>query len=360
MRAWVIAGTVLLAACTKKEPKPVDAGVDAAPAASVSVDSGIGPSVFQLPGIPQPPPPKLAPLRVEGYPTPLTVGMDDAAYDFGFLSDGKRYGYCQFDLCCADGYSYCEIMDEQGVHSTLVANPDKTPLPPDSGKSRISDAELRDFPKREGLQKFDMSKKSPPPPTGNILFGDEITFVVREIPPVMNDKVSKSGAVQVGGKLDGEPPVFVTFPPPDKFCSECPYCCFEVQLNHFAVSPSGEEVVFLIYAAASSHVSFVRPNRMRAVSLAALVFNDTGMVHHKKKEWARSAELFTRAVYADPSKELFAYNLACALAEQKDPRAEAALRHAIAVGGPAVKQRALADADFAGVKNEAWFVDATR
>lgn len=364
MRSWVIAGTLVLVACTKDRPKPVDAGTEAAPVASAAPDASIGPSAFSLPGIPAPPPPRAAPIRVEGFPSPLEVGMSDAAYDFGFTSNGTHYAYCQFDVCCAGNYSYCNVFDEHGGKTSIFTSefPDEKPIPPDAGTRRTTKEEVDAFPKREGLRHFEGSSKSPPPATGNILYGDEITFEVLETKPVYGEKDGsfKMGSVRVGGKLAGEQPVFVAFPPPDKACLEYSPLCFEVQLNDFAVSPAGDEVVFLIYARASSHGSFLRADRMSVASLAGSIFNDTGMAHHKKKEWARAGELFTRAVYADPTKELFAYNLACALAAQKDKRAEVALHRAIALGGAAVKKRAAADADFAGVKTEAWFVALTR
>ena len=60
-------------------------------------------------------------------------------------------------------------------------------------------------------------------------------------------------------------------------------------------------------------------------------------------------------MYADPSRELFAYNLACALARTRDPRAAIALGHAIVKGGDKVKARAAKDDDFADVRTESWF-----
>lgn len=49
------------------------------------------------------------------------------------------------------------------------------------------------------------------------------------------------------------------------------------------------------------------------------------------------------------------YNLACALGKLDDPRAGDALKAAIASGGAEVIEKARSDADFDGVRQQAWF-----
>jgi hypothetical protein len=100
--------------------------------------------------------------------------------------------------------------------------------------------------------------------------------------------------------------------------------------------------------------------RMTTSTFAGRVYNDAGFRHHKKGEYARAAELFSLAAFADVSAELYAYNLACALARLGDAKAKDALALAIARGGDKVKVRARADEDFAGVKSQSWFGDLTK
>jgi len=79
----------------------------------------------------------------------------------------------------------------------------------------------------------------------------------------------------------------------------------------------------------------------------------------EKGKLERAVELFARAAYVDPTRELPAYNLACAYARLKDGRAEAALDLAIGRGGDAVRARAAKDKDFDAVKSAPWFVKLT-
>ena len=94
--------------------------------------------------------------------------------------------------------------------------------------------------------------------------------------------------------------------------------------------------------------------RNGTAAFASLVYNDTGFRHHKKADYARAADLFLKATWADPKAKLPPYNLACAWARLNDDRAKDALAVAIE-RDPSAKARALTDADFASVKDTAWF-----
>jgi hypothetical protein len=74
-------------------------------------------------------------------------------------------------------------------------------------------------------------------------------------------------------------------------------------------------------------------------TLVSQVYNDTGFAHHKKGDFALSAQLFHRALTVNPQNKLAFYNYACALAKQTAPGVEAALKAAIQVGGNSVKKR---------------------
>ena len=95
--------------------------------------------------------------------------------------------------------------------------------------------------------------------------------------------------------------------------------------------------------------------RMSARSFAAQVYNDTAMRLHQSKRYPQAAALFEKAEIASPTESLFSYNLACAFARAKDPRAKDALGRAIQHGGAAIKTRAQGDADFVDVASDEWF-----
>lgn len=324
------------------------------------------PTSFSLRDIPNPHAPGSGPIRVENYPPKLDAGMSDPASAFGYFRDGKTYAYCQFDACCRSDQYSCVLYDENDKPHSLVSPilfGDLTKPTPDVEKRGIK--ELLDLPKAEGLATLgprtmsDYTQK-PPPLTGTIPYGNELTLVYQSIAPTAlpDGNVKIPGAVKIGARLAGENAVYVAFPPYPDFCKTTPIACFHAELNGISLTPDGDELAFLVFQHLPSHGAQFSHMRIKTTAFAALVFNDTGMAHHEKKEWARAAELFTRAVYADPTKELFAYNLACALARQSDARAEHALEHAISIGGDAVKKRASADADFEAVRTTDWFKTA--
>jgi hypothetical protein len=314
--------------------------------------------VFALRDIPRPAVPKAGPLRVEGYPTPVTAGISDPVDHFGFTRDGRNFVYCA-DVCCQDASRVCRLVDEAGLETSMASFEIDAPdaMPP---RKRRTVAQLKLFEVEEHLvvvRPVPEYKALPPSPTGTFAYGGEMTIVVREIAGKDLDGAAKAtaGKVQIGARLAGESPVFVVHPPLAEACRSLPSTCTLVQLNGIAASPTGDALGYVTFVALPSHGSAYSPGRIPADVFAGRVFNDTGMLHHQKKEWPRAAELFTRAVYADPSQELFAYNLACALAEQRDARAGHALRHALSLNRAAVKKRAAADPDFNAVRTAPWF-----
>ncbi len=348
---------LLATGCSKKAG--VDAASDAGTAsadasppvvASAAATTAATAGGFALPGIPLATPPRPGPIRVDGMPRKVEGGNSDPTTPFGFTRDGSKLVYCQFDVCCAENVSFCTEVDGSGKE-TAVRNEGKPP----------TKQELQAFAKTEQLIDLHPNKDMTydlPPPTGTWAYGGDITLVVKAVAPTEDKKtgeVTVPGNVKIGGRLEGEKEVFVLFPPKPKFCAEVPAACMDAQLNGLFLSPKGDELGAVVFIRNPSHGSTFAPVRLPVTKLAARVFNDTATAHHQKKEWAKSAELFTRAVYADPSEEKFAFNLACALARQNDPRAEHALRHAVARGGDAVRARARKDEDFASVRTAPWF-----
>lgn len=348
-------------------PAPADAGasrVTAPPAVASSAPS----AGWALPQLPLPAAPKPGPLRVDGYPVKLASGMSDPASHFGFTRDGSKLVYCAFDVCCASDVSQCIATDAAGRATTLetpTAHAFKSGAEKASSEPRTK-AQLLAFAREEGLVEVGPARemwRTPPPPSGTFAFGGEMTLVVREVAPTEPKKPDGSdnvpGSVKIGGRLEGEQEVFVVFPRAP-FCVKNPGICYEAQLNGLALSPDGAELGFVVFIRNPSHGSTYATARVPVATFASRVFNDTGMRHHEAKEYPRAAELFTRAVYAAPSEERFAYNLACALARLRDARSEHALRHAVARGGDAVRARARRDVDFADVRGESWFEAALR
>lgn len=342
-----------------------DGGAPLTPVASASAS----PSTEVLPGLPLPVSPKPGPLRVDGYPSRVDAANSDPASPFGFTRDGSQFAYCMFDACCAEDMSRCTLTDASGKVTTLENTTSYAYLegPAKAAARRMTNEELRAFTRDERLLALGPNTEAggrlPPAPTGTWAFGGDMTLVVRAIAPTEgkgpDDEGHVPGSVKIGARIEGEREVFVVFPRPD-FCVKFPQACYEAYLNGLALSPDGRDLGFLVFVRNPSHGSSFAAVRMPATAFAARVFNDTGMLHHTKKEWKRAGELFLRAVHADPTQERFAYNLACALAREKDARAEVALQHAVARGGDAVRTRARKDADFEAVRAEPWFERALR
>ncbi len=301
--------------------------------------------------------PTPGPLRVLGYPKPLAAGMSDPADQFGFTRDGESVVTCQYDICCASNHSECRLTNREGretVRSTMTTSP------PEPGVIFATKSSLRAFAKEENLEGVGPPREMmrlPPPPSGTFAYGGDFVLTVAEIAPTTdkNGFVVVPGRVKIGAQLPGEEAVWVFHPLPPPPCEPLPEICMEAQLNGLSVSPNGQELAAFVYTRLPSHGSIVRATRMAVATFASLVFNDTGMAHHRKGAWRKAAELFTRAVYADPSRELPAYNLACALARAGDARAEQALAHALERGGTAVRERAAKDKDFDSVRTTPWF-----
>lgn len=344
---------------------PVSLEASSAPAAagasSASVMNVGGGTSLTLPGFAPPPPPRAGALRVEGYPSRLAAGMSSPASDFGFTRDGSAFAFCDFDTCCREGVSSCVLLQKDGSYRYLVT-PEAYDTERRDRSERRTKRELQKWVKEEGLLHLaseTMEKTVAPSPKGEWAYGGEITLVVHESPP--QDRFDDAGAfagvpglLKVGGRLQGEKTVWVHFPPRPTLCA-LPGTCYEMQMNALVLSPDAKELGFLTYIRHPSHGASHVPTRIDVNAFAAMVFNATGLAHHGKGDYASATPLFFRALYTDPSRELYAYNLACALARQGDARSEHALGRAIALGGQRVQARADKDADFAKVRETPWF-----
>jgi hypothetical protein len=301
---------------------------DVPPAASAATAP-----VVSLAGLKAPAPVARGPIKVVGFPKTVYTGMNDPAKEAGFSADGADFGYCDDTTAADEPRITCVTIDRQGKRTKRTSDSGA------KGAVQMKLAELGAWKAAKKLPKVGPAPKGEPPK----LAGDwDFTDIELH---VADDKL--------GGAVDKDPPVFpITFKV-EAPLKDVPYGF--VALNALALSPDGKEIgaVGLFFCGEWCNEHDVR--RYRVGELAALVYNDTGMKHHTKNDFARSAELFRKASFADPSAKLPAYNLACALARLSDEtEGKVALERAIALD-PKVKERAPKDKDFAKVLDKAWF-----
>lgn len=347
MRRWLL--VILLASCTKSAPPSAPAASASTATTPLSVDTG-------LQELPKPDFGPRGPIVVTGYPKKIGTGMDDSAEYVGFTSDGTKFGYClhhgglgQLDCVTRDATG------KQLVETDVVPHPETAPSPLDPKKT----AAIEKWIASSGMPKLTQVKGTfewnPPPLEGDWTYARDIEL------RVMTGAATQP-FVKLGGALVGEEPVWVvTSSAPHRKMSgggEIPYS-FTV-VNGLQLSVDGNEIGMVTHSYCMEYCDDFEIVRMTANAFAGHVYNDTGFRHHKKGEYAKSAELFLFATFADPSADLYAYNLACAYARLGDAKAKPALALGIARGGDKIKTRAKADEDFASVKSQTWFVDLTR
>lgn len=134
-------------------------------------------------------------------------------------------------------------------------------------------------------------------------------------------------------------------------------------LAYANVTKDGRELGVVALASGSMWFEAGATARMSVAAFVGQVYNDTGMRRHKAADYSAAAGWFEKAEAAKPDESLFSYNLACAYAQRKDPRAKDALARALQRAGADaanVKARARKDGDFEAVRAESWFADLTR
>lgn len=342
---------LVLAGCPKKSDTDAPPSSSAKPAASAapSAVASAVPSATATPDTPAAAPPSAAavpftgikapapttrgPIKVVGFPKTVYTGMNDPAKYAGFSADGTDFGYCDDTTAADDPRLTCVTIDPQGKRTKRSSDAST------KGAVHVKLPELKAWMATKKFPAIGPAPKGEPPKlAGDWDFTDIELHVVDG---------------KLGGAVDKDPPVFpVTFKV-EAPIKDVPYGF--VALNALALSPDGKDLgaVGLFFCGEWCNDHDVR--RYRVGELAALVYNDTGMKHHTKNDFARSAELFRKASFADPNAKLPAYNLACALALLGDEtEGKAALARAIALD-PKVKERAPKDKDFAKVLDKAWF-----
>jgi hypothetical protein len=271
---------------------------------------------------------------VPGVP-PFERGMMDHAETFGWSRDGSSLGYC-FNNGGVE-ILWCELVTRDGQRERFDDGSITTKGSVDPARRAANTARLAKL----GLA----VPRSPSWAYGDI----EVTWAVtpgrqEPLPPI-------PGVLRVGGRVKGESPVFhVTL-------SDTSLGGYHDRIHPemLSLSSDGEYLGVIAHAYAGEYSDSFPTALVPVGELAAHVYNDTGLVHHKRGDFARAAELFKRATFANPSFALGAYNLACADARVGSPETEAALVLAIARGGDEVREKAVGDADFDGVRATRWF-----
>jgi hypothetical protein len=264
--------------------------------------------------------------------------MMDHAETFGWSRDGSNVGYC-FNNGGVE-ILFCELVSREGQHERFDDGSTTTKGSVDPARRAANTARLAKI----GLA-------VPPPPAWP--YSDiELTWAVtpgrqEPLPPV-------PGVLRVGGRIKGESPVFHVV------LSDASLGGYHDRIHPEMVSLSsdGEYLGVIAHAYAGEYSDSFPTAVVPIGELAAHVYNDTGLAHHRRGDFARAAELFKRAAFANTGFALGAYNLACADARLGAPETEAALALAISRGGDDVRKKAAADADFDGVRGTRWFEKA--
>lgn len=340
---------VLLAGCGRSPSTPPSnqsawTAPTAEATATASAETPRAPTLLEK--LPQPPVLARSPVKVVGYPRTVATGMNDPARWVGFTSDGAEYGYCA-ELGGRDPQmTICETLLRDGTTKLRSSDDAKHDFSPGLMK------ELSTWRATSGMTTLrfdgDWSKWTAKPVKADWSYGD-VTIWAN---PVGGDGVKINAVVKVGGAVDGEDPVYPIVLEQKPRGSGFTYHTSWV--NDLSISPDGTEIGVVGGVFCMEWCDDFVVYRNGTAAFASLVYNDTGFRHHKKAEWARAAELFLKATWADPKAKLPPYNLACAWARLNDERAKDALAVAIE-RDPSAKARAVKDDDFAEVKDAAWF-----
>lgn len=336
---------VMIAGCKSAGTPTPAPGASAAPLAFIAAPDAATPSL--LDALPKPVIHGSAPVKTVGYPRSVMLGMNDPADVAGFTSDGSEYGYC----------ATLGARDPPSTHCVTVLRDGTTKLrSSDDAKGNYSKtlaSAVDAWVKSSGIPVISPKTHVANAVTGSWNYSD-ITIWVN---PVSGDGATTRAVLQVGGAVDREAPVY---PIALSVKPGTPQLMHHtVWANDLSLSPDGVELGIVGGFLCMEWCDDFVIHRDRVGAFASLVYNDTGFRHHKKGDYARAAELFLAATWADETAKLPPYNLACAWARLGDARAKDALAVAIQ-RDPSARRRAVTDDDFARVKSEAWFTALTR
>jgi len=323
-----------LAACAPDQLRPpIDAEV-----ASTSATPATAMVVTAAPAAPTVSPPSFgppAPAVVVPPVPPFERGTMDHAEAFGWSRDGGSVGYC-FNNGGVE-ILWCELVTRDGQHERFDDGSTTTKGSVDPSRHAALTARLA------GIELALL--RAPSWPYTDI----ELTWAVT--PGRQEPEPPVPGVLRVGGRIKGESPVFHVV------LSDASVGGYHDRIHPEMISLSSDgEYLGVIAHAYAGEYSDTFPTAVVPVGeLAAHVYNDTGLAHHKRGDFGRAAELFKRATFANPSFALGAYNLACADARLGSTETEAALTLAVARAGDDARKKAATDVDFDGVRAAPWF-----
>ena len=352
----LVAGCTRSATESKAQPPPTVSLV-----ASAAADAAAAPPPASAPdagtrwpeALPKPVLAAPGPIKVIGFPTDLTTCLPDPAEHAGFTKDGAELGYCMHGM-----NTRCELVDHAGHTRKLTSTKEADSPATDPAKEK----EIGAWVKEAGLPALGKGNcvLHPPKLAGTWAYPDIVVNVAHVESSFKGERLVSQPLVRIGGAVGSDAPVHpITYAPPRLPMPEGEVPFNTTEVNALALSPDGTELGVVIHAYCGEWCDRFQVVRMPVGRLASLVYNDSGFRALKAGQLDRAADLFLRAAYADETRELPAYNLACTYARQGDARAEPALALAIARGGDAVRARAPLDSDFTSVKSQPWFTRLT-
>ncbi len=289
------------------------------------------------PTLAAPPALKAAPTLTPG-PLTTRAGRDK-------LPEASEFLDIQFQGWASDGrdFGYCLIYNNGGDVSCDLMTPAGKEVPYFRAMAEQTGREFEQVRARHAKRKYRLFPKATWP------YAVDVDVVWR----VKHNKAEAIEILQLGARVRGKYPasyVLEQKTEPD----EEGYA--HIGVDYVSLSPDGAALGVMVRTsfwgipAGAMHTHVVSSAR-----LASAAYNTAGMVHHKRKEFARAVTYFRKATFADPSRRHPIYNLACALARLNDSETRTALSLAIRRHGPKVKAHARKDKDFDLVRGTKWF-----
>ncbi len=274
---------------------------------------------------------------------PLEKGMMDHVDLSGWSKDGADFVYCQTNG--GSGGRQCVLTPpvaggQSGTGRSITL-------------SDFDGAKGSPDPKLSQAQKDKTAALGVPATPGVFRFAKDLELTWRVNDPVPD---KKEATLEVGAHVAGEAPSWAVTLTASGGGSKG---MASIHPEAVALSPDGEHLAVVGHSFAGEFSDTFSLGVATARDVASRAYNDAGFAHHKRKDYAKAVELFTKATFADLGNKVAPYNLACACALAKSPCAEPALREAVKRGGDAVKTRAKRDRDLAGVAAEPWFTAVT-
>jgi tetratricopeptide (TPR) repeat protein len=263
--------------------------------------------------------------------------MEHLVPAFGWTKDSAALGY---RVRSAASTTICDLLRPDGSREHLQADNEETDP---AGAKRFHDR----------VDKLGFVGSDP----GRWAYAGELELTWRATEGCDKDPKAR-GRVEVGARVPGESatyPIKLAMPEPKDGL-----CYGSVHPEVVAVSPDGKYIGAIAHGFAAEWTNDYPMAIATVASVAESAFDDAGLAHHQKGDYAKAAELFEKAARADPTSKDAAFNLACALARLGDARVEAALADAIKRGGADAKKKAQKDADFDGVRTKPWFTALTK